>query len=306
VPGGLFTPNNYPLLRSAWLHKNWHALSFPSVISKLKKRGFENPDLLYFDSPLQSFLNQTLSPRCSIYRVADYNKGFLQTSPAKAKLEEALIADVDCVIYTADSLKTYVESLHPKRMEFVPNGVDLKHFKKRCPSPQEYQYFTGPIALYVGAIHDWFDYDLLNTAARALPHVNFVIIGSGTTQKLQHQPNIHLLGTRSWNEIPAYMQHANVGLIPFDVEGYPELIHRVNPLKLYEYMASGLPVVSRKWEELTRLGSPALLASSKEEFVTFIEKAVPSEKFQAFAEKHDWKERIDQIISIYHTLEKKG
>lgn len=306
VPGGLFTPYNYPLLKSSWLHNNWQNLTFPSVVSKLRERGFGEPDLLYWDSPLQAFWKKKLSPRFSIYRVADYNKGFLQTSPAKSRLEEGLIADVDCAIYTADSLKVYVESLHPKRMEFVPNGVDLGHFRKRQPRPKEYQYLTGPIALYVGALHEWFDYDLINAAAVTLPHINFVIIGPSEAQKFNLRSNIHLLGARSWNKIPAYMQHASVGLIPFDVEAFPELIHRVNPLKLYEYMACGLPVVSRQWDELKRLDSPALLATSKEEFIDLIEKAVPSKSFQDFAEKHDWKKRVDQIISIYHSLEKKG
>jgi len=105
-------------------------------------------------------------------------------------------------------------------------------------------------------------------------------------------------GARPWSAIPAYLQHATVGMIPFDVASHPELIHHVNPLKLYEYMASGLPVVSMKWEELIRLKTPALLASSKEEFIALLKKAQPSDEYQRFAKKYDWSLRGEQIINI--------
>ncbi len=299
LSGSLLSPYNHPLLRSEWLHKNWQIFSFPSLTSKLKHQGFDKPDLLYFDSPTHAFLMKTLSPKYSIYRLADYNKAFQQTAVAKKHLEEKLMREVDCVIYTAKGLETYVKSAQPKRMEFVPNGVDFSHFAHSREVPLEYQNLKGPIAVYVGAIREWFDTDLLMSAARALPNMNFVLIGPNERKKLQHLPNLHLLGVRSWKEIPAYLQHATVGLIPFDVKGHPELIHRVNPLKLYEYMASGIPVVSTKWDELEHLKSPAHLASSKEEFIHILKDLKSTGDYKSFAEKHDWKERSRQIISLF-------
>jgi len=298
VPGGLLTPYNHSLLKSKWLHKNWPKLTLPSVISKVKKRGFDKPDLLYLDSPLQPFWQDALTPKYSIYRLADNSKAFLQTSPAKRVQEETLFSSVDCVIVAANTLKEYVASFNPKRLEFVPNGVDFAHFAKEHPVPVEYKSFRGPIAIYVGAIREWFDSRLINAAAKALPSTHFVIIGPNENQVFEPLPNLHLLGAKPWSAIPAYLQHATVGMIPFDVESYPDLIHHVNPLKLYEYMASGLPVVSMEWEELTRLKTPALLATSKEEFIALLERAQPSDEYQRFAKGYDWSLRGEQIINI--------
>jgi len=82
VPGSLLSPYNHPLLKSKWLHKKWYKLSFPSLVSKVKKQGFDRPDLLYLDSPLQSFWLEALLPKYSIYLLADYNMAFLQSAPA--------------------------------------------------------------------------------------------------------------------------------------------------------------------------------------------------------------------------------
>ena len=300
VPGALLSPYNHSLLKSSWLHKHWHYLTIPSLLSKVKRKGFDKPDLLYFDSPLQAFWLNKLCPKYAIYRLADYNSAFAQTSPAKKMEEEKLLAAVDCVIYTAKGLEPYIESLHPKRMEFVPNGVDFVHFSQKTERPDAFKHLKGPIAIYVGALREWFDSKLVSDAAEALPEMHFVIIGPNETCTFKPLPNLHLLGAKSWHEIPAYLQHATVGIIPFNVKEHPELIHCVNPLKLYEYMASGLPVVSMKWEELSRLNSPALLASNREEFIKLLQQATPSETYRAFAEKHDWSHRGEQIIELCH------
>lgn len=297
VPAALMTPHNHSFLKSPWLHHHWHQFTFPSVISKVKKEGFDHPDLLYIDSPFQGFWLDTLSPKRSLYRLADYNKAFIQTAPAKEEAEESLLKKVDFVIYTAKELKEYLTSIGPKRMEFVSNGVDYAHFSKVQPRPKEYKNLNGPIAVYAGAIREWFDAKLVSKAAQSHPHMHFVLIGPNEGVCVDSLPNLHLLGAKSWDTLPAYLQHSDVGIIPFDVTNHPELIHRVNPLKLYEYMASGLPVVSMKWDELNHLGSPAFLASTKDEFIEMVGKATPSSE-KAFAEKHDWSHRGDQILSM--------
>lgn len=298
VPGALLTPYNCSFLKSSWIHANWAKLTFPSIISKVKQQGFDKPDLLYIDSPFYAFWLDLLSPKYSIYRLADYTQAFRQTAPAKKLQEKALLSSVDCVIYTAKSLKQYITTCRPKRMEYIPNGVDVPHFTKQQCQPPDYQSLQGPIAVYAGTIREWFDTHLLCAAARALPNWQFVIIGPNEGQKFEPLPNLHLIGPRPWKNLPAYLQHATVGIIPFNVEKWPELIHRVNPLKLYEYMASGLPVVSMQWDELVRLKTPALLASSKQEFIALIEKAKPSKVYRNFAMNHDWSYRGRQIIEL--------
>jgi glycosyltransferase involved in cell wall biosynthesis len=96
--------------------------------------------------------------------------------------------------------------------------------------------------------------------------------------------------------LPEYLRAADVGLIPFDVRNHPTLVHSIHPLKLYEYLAAGLPVVATRWRELERLQSPATLCESIEQFVTAIEGCVTREPqrelYRAYAERADWKHRV--------------
>ena len=72
-----------------------------------------------------------------------------------------------------------------------------------------------------------------------------------------------------------------MGLIPFDVQAYPALVHAVHPLKLYEYLACDLPVVATRWDELERLASPAILCDSVMDFQIAIRKALTDRQIRA-------------------------
>lgn len=112
---------------------------------------------------------------------------------------------------------------------------------------------------------------------------------------------MHFLGKRPYSEIPNYMQSANVGWIPFDVKNYPDLIHNVNPLKLYEYMAAGLPVVATRWKEMENINSPAYLCSTPEEFKASLLRAIDSKLGpvgRRFAATLDWSSRAQQLLAF--------
>ncbi|MBE0449011.1 MAG: glycosyltransferase, partial [Actinobacteria bacterium] len=179
VPAALLAPHNKPLLRTRWVHWHWASLTWPNVVKKVIRAGFGEVDLLYFDSIHQLFWLNYIAHKKSLLRVADNNAGFERSTPAARELERELVQSVDAVIYTAEQLKEYVESMKPKRMLHVPNGVNFKHFANGPRSlPSEYNDIPKPIAIYVGAIDVWFDYELVNQAAQELPEVSFVLIGS--------------------------------------------------------------------------------------------------------------------------------
>lgn len=296
VPATLLPPHAAPVLRSEAVARHWWRWTVPSIVRTVRGAGFAAIDFLYLDSVYQRFWLDVLDCRRSLFRIADRNAGFHGWTKAAARLETELVRSVDAVAYAARSLSDHVQAMHPKRAFFLPNGVQAEHFIHGSRAlPEEYQNIPRPIAIYVGAMDVWFDFALVEKAARRLPEVSFVLIGPNqlARARLPQLPNLHLLGSRPFVALPRYLHNADVGIIPFDVVNSGELVHGINPLKIYEYMACGLPVVAVEWEELRRLASPAHLCTGAEEFIEAIANAAarPYDRDSGirFARAHDWK-----------------
>jgi glycosyltransferase involved in cell wall biosynthesis len=138
--------------------------------------------------------------------------------------------------------------------------------------------------------------------AAELGDVSFVLIGPDAMarKRLTPRANLHLLGSRPYESLPGYLRGADVGLIPFDVKGHPSLVHNVHPLKLYEYLASGLPVVAARWHELERLDSPAVLCDTQSEQVEAIQAVLSSPRDRSaghtFAKAANWPGRLAEML----------
>ena len=187
------------------------------------------------------------------------------------------------------------------------NGVSFEQFNQ-ISDPNlnlisEFQLIPEPRITYIGVISDWFDLDLLYQAANSLPNYSFVIIGPVDIliDKVKGVSNIYFLGAKPHSIIQIYLQNSQVGVIPFI---RTKLIESVNPIKLYEYMAAGLPVVSTSWDELENLGSPALLAKDNHEFIEYINKIVTKKDFidrhllVNFAQSNTWKNRFTELMKF--------
>jgi glycosyltransferase involved in cell wall biosynthesis len=294
LPYSLLTPQNLPLFRSRWVQDTWHHFSFPSVNQQVCKWGFDAPEVLWLDSVRHRNWGRSLKPQYTVLRVADWSAGFSRVPHSLLEVEHELIAEADLVIASAESLEEKLKPLRGNQpLCTIRNGVDLSFWKQPQPIPQEYRNISAPIAVYVGAVDEWFDTALLHQMAQALPKVSFVMIGNAKrTNETSLAPNIHWLGSRPRKEVPAYLQHAHVGLIPFKRS---PLIECVCPLKLYEYMACGLPVIATRWDELERMKSPAKLAANSEEWIGYLQELLsdsparkPVSENLDYAATNDW------------------
>jgi len=275
VPHSLFTPQNKLFLSSNFVLNNWQNFTCPSLLNFIKERGFSEVDILWFDSPLFGFLLDTITYKKSILRIADYSKGFGAVSDAQFDAEIKIANKVDAVIYTAKNLKEKYDQIKDKsKMKYVPNGIDLDFFKAADRSlPPQLEDIPEPRVIYVGAIHDWFDVDLVYYCAKNLPNYSFIIIGpeQKDLSLLRKLKNVHILGAISYDKIPAFLYNSQVGIIPFNVKDYPDLVNSINPLKMYEYLACGLKVVSVEWEQINDMNDIINLVTTKDEFVNAIE-----------------------------------
>jgi len=306
LPTTLLAPHNKPLLRSEWVANNWHRLALPSILAKIRRAGFGEVDLLYIDSPTQAYWWKDISYTKGVYRLADAPSGFVgkHTHAAQRALQDA-VKHLDALVYTAPSLRGLAESLRPDKQYLLPNGVDSRHFSVPTPCPPEYNEDNRPIVVYVGVMEEWFDFTWVDHAATQLPHYRFVLIGPEklAKEKLVSRENVSIIGPRPFQTLPGYLQHASVGIVPFDTGKWGELIRSINPLKLYEYMTCGLPVVASRWETLEQLASPALLVDNVQGFCEAIQTAVEQKATlgalgREFALRYDWQTRVDSLLEI--------
>lgn len=305
TPFSLIAPDLRPIFNSKTFAENWHNLSYPNLPEMVKKAGFGDVDLLYFDSIYQPFWLDNISYKKSLLRIHDATSAFSGFSKGLKQVEGKIAQSVDSVVYSAKTLEKYVKDLSPNNIFYMPNGVNCEFFTNGSHNiPQEYKEITSPIAVYVGTLGEWFDFELFNSVAQSLPDVAFVLIGPDTLAREKVRPlsNVHIIGSKKHQELPQYLHNANVGIIPFDVLNHAELIGSVNPLKLYEYMACGLPVVSMNWEELRLINSPAILCNTTSEFSSAVKKSIEEETDKSlyieYAKKHDWEKSFNNLLKF--------
>lgn len=305
VPKTLFTPQNKPLLSSKFVLGYWYKFSYPNILQYIKDKGFNSVDILWFDSPMFSFLLDKVESKNSILRLADYSKGFNSVSDNQYHAEMEIANRVDTVIYSAKNLKEKYKDIRDKtKMHYISNGVDLTFIQKSDKSlPHEYADIPSPRAVYIGALHEWFDVDLVYETAKSLPKYSFVIIGpvECDLSRLENLNNVYILGKKPHERIAQFLFNADVGIIPFDTITHKELVESINPLKLYEYFACGLPVVSMNWHQLEDLNSPAYLCDTVDAFIDAIKKASTYSDvntFKEFAKDSDWIKRVNTVLNI--------
>lgn len=307
VPASMVIPKNRSFLGKR-IYNNWHKTLFPQFEKLLTENNFDNVDLVYIRDPLQSYILDFVHWHYSIFRIADNDAGFDSYNKHYEHALQDLVKKVNLVLYSAKSLEDRVNSLEPNDSMFLPNGVELNRFQQTdVKKPKEFQSIPSPIVIYTGSIDFWFDFDLVNTLCQNLPEVSFVIIGPNEEygHKFISKENLYLLGAISHEKIPDYLAFATVGIIPFNRNKYPELVNSINPLKLFEYLASGIPVVSSHWDEIEMINSPAILCDTYEEFTSKIKdsinQTVNQEIYDCFLENFDWKHIFQLLMKKIET-----
>lgn len=224
-----------------------------------------------------------------VYDCADEHTAFpgLINKNTVHGMEKGLFQRADAALASAGELLRLKKDMC-KGLMLVPNGADVAHFRKaqdpELAIPEELAVLPGPVIGYIGAVSPWLDQEMLLAAARAHPEWSMVIIGpvDCDVSLLQAMPNIKLLGHRDYGSLPAYLKRFDAAVIPFKIT---ELTRGVNPVKLYEYLAAGKPVVSSALPEVLPF-SPALsIARTPDEFVGKLEEELAGDTPEKAAER---------------------
>jgi glycosyltransferase involved in cell wall biosynthesis len=271
------------------------------------REGIQQPIAWFMIPHLTTVVGQ-LGERLSVYYcIDDYATLPGVNQEAIRAMDEELTRKADLVFVSAESL------LHRKlplnaNTYFSPHGVDVDLFARaqdeKLPVPSDTAHLPHPIVGFFGLVERWVDLDLVAYLARQRPQWTFLFIGRLAVPPLEipQCPNLHFIGARPYEALPAYTKQFDVALIPFRLT---DVILHANPLKLREYLAAGKPVVSVSTPEIERYADIVEIAHSPEEFLAKLDAVLTRPNSPAAIQQRmdrvageSWAARIDQVIEI--------
>ncbi len=276
------------------------------IRKQLANLGFEK-NVLWLYTPYNAYQIGRLFDRRRIYECVDdftAARGLIRATTV-SHLEQETVRKTDAVIVTSDTLAAKFEG-QTSRLMVSPNGADFDHFNRPGDDESEpldgLENIRGPIIGFLGSVSYWVDVDLIAELAAARPDWTFVLFGPIRTSVscLQKLPNVRLPGQRPYSQIPRYLARFDVCLNPYRNDGVAK---SASPLKLYEYLASGKPIVSSDMPEAHRLSSVVQIAATKDEFIEAIEDALSNDddsrrkKRLDVAKQQSWERRFEQLES---------
>lgn len=266
----------------------------------MSKLGFQHPINWVFN-PAAGVIAGELNEASVIYYCVDEYTAFTGVASASlAAVEEQLLQRADLVIVSADRLYQSKAPLNPRTV-LVQHGVDYTHFRKALnpatEMPAEIAKLPHPVIGFHGLIADWVDVELMAQVAEHFSKGSMVIVGKSTTDisALERLPNVHLLGRQPYASLPAFCKGFDVALNPFRIN---ELTLNANPLKVREYLAAGLPVVSTAIPEVMKIDL-CRIGSDRRSFIREIELALadpgPTPERSDAVRGESWEARLEEI-----------
>jgi glycosyltransferase involved in cell wall biosynthesis len=214
----------------------------------------ERPLVSWYYTPMMLPFSRHLDASVVVYDCMDELSKFRFAPERLLDLEQELIGRADVVFTGGASLYEAKKDRHDN-VHCFPSSVDLKHFAKarrELPQPADQAELKHPRLGYYGVIDERFDIDLLRQVADMRPDWSFVIVGPVVKigeDELPRAANIHYLGGKTYEQLPAYLSGWDVALMPFAMN---ESTQFISPTKTPEYLAGGKPVVSTPVRDVVR------------------------------------------------------
>ena len=302
-----------PLVIPGAVHPLLQTLQAQMLIAQIRravqcvKGAREKPLQVWSFAPDAPYLVGRLGEECFLYYCVDEYSEFDGVNAERiASAEAELVRRAHLVVTSSEALFESKRAIRPDTVLML-HGVDYDHFasawRAAPPRPADLASVPPPIFGFFGAIQYWIDVALIAAVARLRPRYSFVLIGDclHDVSALKGLPNVHLLGRRPNADLPSYCAAFAAGLIPFKRTA---LTRSVNPIKMYEYLAAGLPVVSTSLPEVRRFDGPITTADVPESFAAACDRILATnypgrrETISKVVERESWHSKVEQLSAI--------
>jgi len=281
-------------------------------LTQVARRWSGRPQVLYLWHPMfESYIEAFPDSILCFHLFDDLGQYGDNGDGSNSRAMERIFARAALVFASSEELvQRYA---HFGNVHWVPNGVDYEHFAAveagAVPVPADLARLPRPWLGYSGTLRAQIDIDLLAAVARSRPQWSLVFIGdvsrgmgrSAEYRTLQALPNVHMLGSKSLAELPAYLCHLDAGLLPYRLGGAARYCY---PLKMHEYLAAGAPVVSTGLTAVEPFTSVIRVADGHEAWVGAIEAALADKGHASIdarrdvAQANSWDIRVATISRL--------
>ena len=270
-----------------------------------------NYDYIIITNPIDYLLLPKDIKSLLVYDCIDKMDTFIQNSQIKKmlfRLEGKLVKQANFVTCVSKALSTYLGQ-YRKDIIVINNGVnlDLFHnvFNKDCKLASKLDFRSFKIG-FIGAIGEWVDIEFIKEVAKELPDIKFYWVGpiiSKKTSDLSNNNNIAYLGVCPHEDLPALLNKLDICLLPFKINNTAKY---ANPVKIYEYLALGKPVLARFYLELKEeFGDLIYYYSNKKEFINLVNEILSKrepialiKKRKDFAYQNTWQAQVEKFNNL--------
>lgn len=293
------------------------AISLPKFVKRQTGNDWKHNTIVYVTPTTleQSYEYVcSLDPEILIFDILDDNLNFPTISEERrlrlTEMYKNIANRATIITAVSEFLINQTKDLTGRQdIHYLPNGVEVPMFKN-APNevPDDIQSIPHPRVTFVGAITSWIDLPLIYGIANKLIDIHFVLVGpldhaaidAQLIDSLSNLPNVHFLGGKPYSEVPGYLHASDVLLLPRTMDPYSLAC---DPLKLYEYLATGKPVVSTSHPSIKRFSDFVYSGSNEAEIIEGIRKSLTRNeetalKQQSIAGSLDWETRIQKLLSL--------
>ncbi|WP_137890745.1 glycosyltransferase [Ramlibacter sp. 2FC] len=296
---------HWPLVRA--INQGWLSLRIKLF---MQRQGFKLP-LIWTYHPFMLGTVARLRRGPMVYHCVDDLSAIPGIDPLTFNTEERrLLRQCETVFVTSEALKDKCLPFNANT-HYFPNVADVEHFggaRQPGPLPHDLAGIPCPRIGYVGALSDYkIDFELIHDVAKSRPDWSWILIGEEREgqhnpwmPKLRSLPNVHFLGHKSYQQLPDYLRGIDVGTLPTLLNDYTRSMF---PMKYFEYLAAGLPVVSTPLDFTKQHSEGIKVACDKDSYRSAVEEQLrrgklTSDEIFAYVGENTWRARLNKMLSI--------